>query len=146
MKLYINFQTAPSPDLRRDRKRPSPGIRPGSSVTHSGRFVVERIASFVDKALGWLGVLFFLGCGVRWLSFYGTHWEFGRFGLPRAALIPGTTLYRDGTVPDPINLALIRSDSEEFAVAIMLGVLLILVVWCLRESYRLGCMVEKNRR
>ncbi len=106
---------------------------------------MEWIASFVGKALGWLGVLFFLGCSVRWLSFYGTHWEFGRFGRPRAALIPGTTLYRDGTVPDPINLALIRSGSEEFAVAVMLGVLLILVVWCLRESYRLGCMMEKNR-
>lgn len=106
---------------------------------------MTRLAAAVDKTLGWLGILFFLGCGGRWLSHFGTRWEFGRFGLPRAALLPGTTLYRDGMVPDPINLALIRSGSEECVMAIMLGILLILVVWCLRESHRLGRMMEKNR-
>lgn len=110
---------------------------------------MKRMTSFVDKALGWMGLLFFLGCGGRWLSLYGTRWEFGRFGLPRAALVPGATLYHDGAVPDPINLALIRSDSEEFAVAVMLGVLLVLLVllaWCVREKYRLDRTIERNRR
>lgn len=107
---------------------------------------MKRIAAALDKTLRWLGILFFLGCGGRWLSLYGTHWEFGRFGLPRAALLPGTTLYRDGTVPDPINLALIRSGSEESVMAVMLGIILILVVWCVREQHRLNRMIERNRR
>lgn len=107
---------------------------------------MKRFAAIVDKALGWLGILFFLGCGGRWLSHFGTRWEFGRFGLPRAALLPGTTLYRDGTLPDPINLALIRSGSEEGAMAVMLGIIFILVVWCVREQHRLNLMIERNRR
>ena len=60
-----------------------------------------------------VGMTVWLGLGAVWLSTFGSHWSFGRYGMPRTLLSPDGRHFADGEPLDPMTAALVRSGHEE---------------------------------
>jgi hypothetical protein len=84
------------------------------------------------KLIPTLGWLFFIFVTMANIARFGTHWEFGRYGMPSSTLAADGRTYLDGTEVDPVSLAIARSGWEEefyLGALIMLAVLVGVTVW-----------------
>ena len=65
------------------------------------------------KIVIWLGWLLLAFVVVSFLAKYKSHWEFGRYGMPRSLVAADGEHYLDGDDIDPISLGIARTGREE---------------------------------
>jgi hypothetical protein len=76
-----------------------------------------------------LGPVVFTLLFINFICQYGSRWEFGRLAMPAVLLDASGTAYRDGTMIDPITLAIAQSGKEQEAWIVAVGVVMALLIW-----------------
>ncbi len=74
---------------------------------------------------------------------YGSRWELGRFGMPRAMVSSDGQTFADGTPVDPMSGILIRSGLEE-EVELAFMIVLLIVLCLLALEVRRGNALRKR--
>ncbi len=97
----------------------------------------------LDRLFANGGILFFLAICGHLVSQWGTHWEFGRYGMPRTLVGASGMAHPDGSPIDPITLAMLRSGIEEDVMLALCGILVVLLIM-LVFTVRKGIAVRKQ--
>src|SRR5277367_3236324 len=95
------------------------------------------------ELLGWA---LFLGLAGYFFLQHGSHWEFGKFGMPHTLIAADGVHHPDGTEIDPATLAMARTGAEEETMLAALCVLALGMAYVLRQWYRVCQLDEQIRK
>ena len=97
----------------------------------------------LDRLFANGGILFLLAICGHLVSQWGTHWEFGRYGMPRTLVGASGMTHPDGSPIDPLTLAMLHSGIEEDVMLGLCGILAVLLVMLIL-TVRKGIAVRKQ--